>query len=94
MEKEPNTFKEAIINADEFCITWEQVAGRGAFEKQQQNILHNAETAAKGGRIHSISVTDNPSGNPAISTEMLCAEIKKDGHRTAGTSGAAGQEPQ
>ena len=33
--------------------------------------------AAKGGKIHGISVTDNPGGNPALSTEMLCAEIKK-----------------
>jgi methylenetetrahydrofolate reductase (NADPH) len=29
------------------------------------------------GKVHAISVTDNPGGNPAISTEMLCTEIKK-----------------
>jgi len=77
MKKEPNIFKEAITSPAAFGVTWEQVAGRGAFEKQQQDILRNAETAARGGRIHGISVTDNPSGNPAISTEMLCVEIKK-----------------
>jgi len=77
MEKKNNILKEAIVNPDTFCITWEQIAGRGAFEKQQEEILKNAQIAAKGDRIHGISVTDNPSGNPAFATEMLCAEIKK-----------------
>lgn len=77
MEKEPNILKEAIVNPNTFCITWEQIAGRGAFEKQQDGIFKNARIAARGGRIHGISVTDNPSGNPAFATEMLCAEIKK-----------------
>jgi len=74
---EQNVLKEAIISPDTFCITWEQVAGKGALEKQQEVIFSNAQIAAKGGKIHGISVTDNPSGNPAISSEMLCAEIKK-----------------
>jgi hypothetical protein len=77
MEKERNILKEAIVNPDTFCITWEQIAGRGAFEKQQEEIFKNARTAARGGRIHGISITDNPSGNPAFATEMLCVEVKK-----------------
>ncbi|UCE97360.1 MAG: methylenetetrahydrofolate reductase C-terminal domain-containing protein [Dehalococcoidia bacterium] len=77
MEKERNMLKEAIVNPYTFCVTWEQIAGRGAFEKQQEEIFKNAQTAARGGRIHGISVTDNPSGNPAFATEMLCADIKK-----------------
>jgi methylenetetrahydrofolate reductase (NADPH) len=77
MEKERNILKEGIVNPDTFCITWEQIAGRGAFEKQQEEIFKNARTAARGGRIHGISITDNPSGNPAFATEMLCVEIKK-----------------
>jgi len=77
MEKELNNLKEAITSPSTFAVTWEQIAGRGAFEKQQQDVLRNAETAARGGRVRAISVTDNPSGNPAIATEMLCAEIKK-----------------
>ena len=77
--RNPNILKEAIVNHNSFCVTWEQVAGRGAFEKQQDEIFQNSQKAAKSGRIHGISVTDNPSGNPAISTEMLCAEIKKMG---------------
>ena len=39
MEKERNILKEAIVNPDTFCITWEQIAGRGAFEKQQEEIF-------------------------------------------------------
>ncbi len=77
MEKETNILREAITSPDTFCVTWEQIAGRGAVEKQQTEIFSNAELAAKGGRIHGISVTDNPSGNPAIASEMLCAEVKK-----------------
>ena len=72
-----NTLKEAILDPNTFCVTWEQIAGRGALEIQQDEIIENAAKAAKSGKIHGISVTDNPGGNPAISTEMFCAEIKK-----------------
>jgi methylenetetrahydrofolate reductase (NADPH) len=74
---EANRLKESLLDRDTFCITWELVAGKGAFEKQQETILQNAQVAAKGNKVHGISVTDNPSGNPAISSEMLCAEIVK-----------------
>jgi len=72
-----NTFREAILAPDTFCVTWEQIAGRGAFELQQEELIDNAARAARKGIVHGISVTDNPGGNPAISTEMLCTEIKK-----------------
>jgi len=72
-----NTVREAILDPDTFCITWEQIPGRGAFEMQQEELIENARRAASGGRIHAVSVTDNPGGNPAISTEMLCTEVKK-----------------
>ncbi len=78
-KKELNILKEAVLDPKTFCVTWEQVAGRGAFEKQQDEILQNAGKVAQSRRIHGISVTDNPSGNPAIATEMLCAEIRKSG---------------
>jgi CheY-like chemotaxis protein len=77
LREKVNTLKEAISDPDTFCITWEQIPGRGAFELQQEEIIENVEKAARGGRIHAISVTDNPGGNPALSTEMLCAEIKR-----------------
>jgi methylenetetrahydrofolate reductase (NADPH) len=79
VEKE-NPLKEAILNSNIFCVTWEQIPGRGAFEIQQEHVFDNIRKAAElGGRIHAISVTDNPGGNPAISTEMLCAEVKRIG---------------
>ena len=72
-----NPLKEAILNPNIFCVTWEQIPGRGAFEMQQELVFDNVAKAAEMGKIHSISVTDNPGGNPAISSEMLCAEIKR-----------------
>ena len=74
-----NTFKEAVLNPDVFCVTWEQIPGRGAFEVSQEEVIENARQAAGKGKIHAISLTDNPSGTPAISPEMLSAEIKKAG---------------
>ena len=72
-----NIFKEAILSPDTFCVTWEQIPGRGAFENAQEEVIENAHKAAGKGKIHAISLTDNPSGIPAISPEMLCSEIKK-----------------
>jgi methylenetetrahydrofolate reductase (NADPH) len=40
-------------------------------------VFENARKAAKTGKIHAVSVTDNPGGNPAISAEIICTEIKK-----------------
>ena len=74
-----NIFKEAILNPDTFCVTWEQVPGRGAFEAAQEEVIENVHKAAGKGKIHAISLTDNPSGIPAISPVMLCSEIKKSG---------------
>jgi len=72
-----NLLKEAILDPNTFCVTWEQVPGRGAFEMQQERLIEDARRAAGKGKVHAVSVTDNPGGNPAISTEILCTEIKK-----------------
>lgn len=77
LSKKTNALREAILNPHTFCVTWEQIPGRGAFEIQQELVIENVRKAAELGRIHAISVTDNPGGNPAISTEMLCMEIKR-----------------
>ncbi len=77
LEERVNSLKEVILSPDTFSVTWEQIPGRGAFEMQQEEVIENAQRAARAGKIHAISVTDNPGGNPAISTEMLCTEIKK-----------------
>jgi len=77
LRERANLFKEAMLDPDTFCITWEQVPGRGAFEMQQEKLVEAARRAARGSLVHAVSVTDNPGGNPAISTEMLCIELKK-----------------
>ncbi len=72
-----NTFREAVLDRGTFCVTWEQVPGRGAFEMQQDELFENVRKAVSGKKIHGVSITDNPSGIPAISSEMLGVEIKK-----------------
>ncbi len=72
-----NSFRAALLDPETFCVTWEQIPGRGAFEKSQVDAISNARRAARSGKIHGISITDNPGGNPAYATEMLGTEIKK-----------------
>ena len=73
---EPNLFKDALLDKDTFCVTWEQIPGRGAV-KGRLEVIANAAKAASEGLVKAISVTDNPSGNPAYAAAMLGAEIKK-----------------
>ena len=72
-----NLFMESLQNPDTFSVTWELVPGRGAFEKAQETLIKSAEAAAKSDKIHALTITDNPGGNPAISAEMLGIEVKK-----------------
>jgi len=72
-----NRFKNAMLDPDRFCLVWEQIPGPGAFEMRQETVLENARTAARSGKVCAISITDNPGGNPAIATDVLCAEILK-----------------
>ena len=70
-------YRQSLLDKNTFSITWELVPGRGAFEKAQEIVMASAEQAAKGGKVHALTITDNPGGNPAISAEMLGAEINK-----------------
>ncbi|MBN1567235.1 MAG: methylenetetrahydrofolate reductase C-terminal domain-containing protein [Acidobacteria bacterium] len=74
-----NRFKNSMLDPDKFCLVWEQIPGPGAFEMRQETVLVNARLAARSGRVCAISITDNPGGNPAIATDILCAEILKAG---------------
>jgi methylenetetrahydrofolate reductase (NADPH) len=74
-----NALKDSILDPQGFCVTWEQIPGLGAFEIRQELVLENARKAAQGGKICAISIVDNPGGNPAIATEILCSEIRKIG---------------
>ncbi len=70
-----NRFRQSLLDPQTFSVTWELVPGRGAREKAQQNALTAAEQAARGGRIHALTITDNPGGNPAILADCLGSEI-------------------
>ena len=70
-----NRFAQSLLDPAIFSVTWELVPGRGAREKVQENALDSAARAAKGGRIHAVTITDNPGGNPAILADYLGSEI-------------------
>ncbi len=70
-------YQQSLLDPNTFSITWELVPGRGAFEKDQDTVLACAEKAAQGGKVHALTLTDNPSGKPAISAEMLGVEVNK-----------------
>lgn len=74
-----NRFKESLLNPDVMSVTWELVPGRGAREKSQETAMAAAEQAAKGGKVHALTITDNPGGNPAILADQLGIEILKRG---------------
>jgi methylenetetrahydrofolate reductase (NADPH) len=75
--KRENGLRASILDSGCFCLTWEQIPGLGAFEIRQELVLENARKAAEGGKVCAISIVDNPGGNPAIATEILCSEIHK-----------------
>ena len=71
-----NLFKDTLLANGSFCVTWEQVPGRGSGKKREL-ILANAAQAASEGLVQAIGVTDNPGGNPAYAAGALGAEIKE-----------------
>ncbi|KXG77247.1 Bifunctional homocysteine S-methyltransferase/5,10-methylenetetrahydrofolate reductase [Fervidicola ferrireducens] len=74
-----NRFKESLLDKNVFSVTWELVPGRGAREKSIEEALEAAEAAAKGGKIHALTLTDNPGGNPAMLPDYLAVEVLKKG---------------
>ena len=68
---------QSLMDQETFTVTWELVPGRGANEKAQETAITSAEQAAKSGIIQALTLTDNPGGNPAVSVEMLSAEVNK-----------------
>ena len=79
LEGRVNKFQAALLDTSNFCVVWEQIPGLGAFEARQEQVIENARKAASGGQVCAISITDNPGGNPAIATDVLCSEIRKSG---------------
>jgi len=74
-----NKFKASLLDKNTMSVTWEVVPGRGAREKAQETALAAAESAVKGGKVHAVTITDNPGGNPAILADCLGVEMLKMG---------------
>jgi methylenetetrahydrofolate reductase (NADPH) len=68
-------YQYSLCDKSTFSVSWELVPGRGAFEKSQDAVMATAKQIALGGKVHALTITDNPGGGPALSAEMLGAEI-------------------
>ena len=73
-----NRFKDAIERG-EFVITCEIIPGRGAHEDAQEREFEEARNIYATGRVHAMSITDNPSGNPALLADVLGKEFLDQG---------------
>lgn len=73
-----NPFREAFEKG-EFVVTCEMIPGRGAFEIDQEKEYQTMREIYATGRVHAISITDCPSGNPAISSLAVARRFKEDG---------------
>ena len=71
-------FREAI-QAGEFAVTVELIPGRGAREASQEALKETAKRVMATGRVHAVSVTDAPGGNPALSAPAFAAELAREG---------------
>lgn len=69
-----NRLKEGLENG-EFVVTCEMIPGRGARTDAQEKLVNQAEELMATGRVHAISITDNPGGNPALSSEAFAKEL-------------------
>ena len=69
-----NRIAEALNNG-EFLVTYELIPGRGAVEDSQAHFIEEAKEVGENKRIHGISITDNPSGNPALLADKFGTEI-------------------
>jgi methylenetetrahydrofolate reductase (NADPH) len=77
MPESQSKYYDAMLDENTFSVVWELVPGRGAVEQDQEKLVASAEQAAKSGKIHAITITDNAGGNAAISAEMLGVEVSK-----------------
>lgn len=68
------------LSKGEFVITCEFVPGRGKGGPSIDAPVNFARDIAQGGpRIHAVSLTDSPGGNPSIMPEILATEIHREG---------------
>lgn len=68
-------FSEALAAKKDFVITCELIPGRGHAGKSLESILKFVEGAKSFPAIKAVSLTDNAGGNPALSADVVGAEI-------------------
>lgn len=73
-----NTFRQALEKG-EFVVTCEMIPGRGAREEAQVKEFGHAKEIFATGRVHAISITDNPSGNPALLADAAALDLYREG---------------
>ena len=73
-----NRFRQAL-EAGEFIITCESIPGRGGIEETQEKMLTEARELWATGRVHAISITDNPGGNPALLPDAFAQILINEG---------------
>ncbi len=69
-----NRLATALENG-EFAVTYELIPGRGANEDAQVHLVEEARELSENKRVHAFSITDNPSGNPALLADKFAEEI-------------------
>jgi methylenetetrahydrofolate reductase (NADPH) len=69
-----NRLREALEN-NEFVVTCEVIPGRGAAEPSQQHEFEAGCEIWETGKVNAISITDNPSGNPALLADAFASDF-------------------
>ncbi|MCL2889271.1 MAG: methylenetetrahydrofolate reductase C-terminal domain-containing protein [Eggerthellaceae bacterium] len=59
----------------EFIVSCELIPGRGALEAGQIRELEEGVKIWQTGRVHALSITDNPGGNPALLADCFAREL-------------------
>ena len=65
-----NRLAEAFKNK-QFVVTYEFIPGRGANEDAQVHLIDEAKELSSNERVQAFSITDNPSGNPALLADQF-----------------------
>lgn len=77
--KKDHSFRQSLLDPQEFTVTLELVPSRGGHSKEHTRILDLAEKLACDQRIRAVSITENAGGHAALSPEVLGLEIQKNG---------------
>ena len=73
-----NEFRTAL-ESKEFVFTCEFVPGRGKEGPAISAAVDFIRDIKGGPKIHGVSLTDSPGGNPAILPEAVAIEVQKEG---------------